>query len=79
MKAATLKQMESEAGHPPGIAARIESTDLRLLLDERARIIAALKMLRLEIFHYRTTSRGVHYLNAAIIRADEVIQLAEED
>ncbi len=42
MKLETLKQLEGQAGFPRGVAARVESEDLAVLLVERALLLRAL-------------------------------------
>lgn len=39
MKADALKRLEAEAQHPEGVAARIDSTELLQLLDERSMLL----------------------------------------
>lgn len=73
MNAEDLAKIEAEATHPKGIAARIESTDLKRLLEERDALLAALMELRLEACHFMATKIGVQFLKIAIEQADDAL------
>lgn len=60
----TLKRLAAESNHPPGIAARVESTDLKQLLEEHATFLYTLERVKQKLLPGYTDLDAAHALVA---------------
>lgn len=73
-----LSRLEAESRYPPGVAARIESTDLRKVLYEREMLRLALGNMQKEADNFRKgLPNGSQRLASAYDTASDVLDLVD--